>query len=225
MTDSSAAPISLGRWDPYRRTPSVSFRNEKIRFLPGSGTHTEFDVKEAAFPAGARLEYRVQKGDMYFDGDHSQSLGRTLWVIQPDGTRTLLASGFVLYISLNVAFKNLKKGGIPFRAVSFYEGKDGQVVEKEISIQQSGVRLSIGLWLALSNLWLGLIAGAFIHSVAQIIAIGAFAFVVLAVITLISAASKRSAFVAIASRLFTYAAAYAVVVVLTRWVLSGIARR
>src|SRR5260370_42625266 len=97
------APISLGRWDPYRRTPSVSVRNGRIKFLPGPGTHGDFDLKEAAFPAGATLECRVEKGDMYFDGDHSQSLGRTLWVIEPDGSRSLLATGFVLYMSLTVA--------------------------------------------------------------------------------------------------------------------------
>lgn len=164
MVDSPDATISLGRWDPYRRTPSVSLRNGRLKFLPGPGTQGEFDVKEAAFPAGAKLEYRVQKGDMYFDGDHSQSLGRTLAVIAPDGSRTLLASGLVLYVSLTVAARNLKKRGIPFRAVSFYEGKEGQVVEKEMSIPQSGARFTTGLFLALSNLWLGAIAGAFIHS-------------------------------------------------------------
>jgi len=72
---------------------------------------------------------------MFFDGDHSQSLGRTLWVIEPDGSRSLLATGFVLYMTLTVAARNLKKHGIPLRAVSFYESKDAQVVEKEISVQ------------------------------------------------------------------------------------------
>jgi hypothetical protein len=83
---------------------------------------------------------------MYFDGDHSQPLGRTLWVIEPDGGRSLLATGFVLYMSLTVAARNLKKCGIPFRAVSFY-GKDAQVVEKEISIPRSGARFMTGLFL------------------------------------------------------------------------------
>lgn len=225
MADSPYAPISLGRWDPYRRTPSVSLRNGKIKFLPGPGAQGEFDVKEAAFPSGARLEYRVQKGDMYFDGDHSQSLGRTLWVIEPDGSRNLLAEGLVLYISLTVAAKNLRKRGIPFRAVSFYEGKDGQVVEKEIEIPRSGARFTTGLILGFSNLWLGAIAGAFIRNMSQIIAVGVFAFVILAIITLRSAASKRVASVSIASTLFTYAAGYSVAVVLVRFVLSGVTGR
>lgn len=138
MADSLYTFISLGRWDPAERTPSLSLRNGTIKFIPGKGTQGEFDVREAAFPSGAILEYRVQKGDMYFDGDHSQSLGRTLWVIAPDGSKNLLASGFILYMSLAVAARNLNKHRISFRAVSFYERKDGQVVEQEILIPQSG---------------------------------------------------------------------------------------
>lgn len=225
MAASPYAPISLGRWDPGQRTPSLSLRNGRIRFIPGAGIQGEFDVREAAFPSGARLEYRVQKGDMYFEGDHSQSLGRTLWVIAPDGSKSLLASGFILYMSLTVAARNLGKRGIPFRAVSFYEGKDGQVVEHEISIPETGARFTMALFLGFSNLWLGAIAGAFIHSLIWIIALGAFAFAILAIITLRSAASKRVASLSMASTLITYAAGYLVVVVLIRSVLSGFTGR
>ena len=56
MADFAYVPISLGRWDPYRRTPSVLLQNGKIKFLPGPGTCGEAEVKVAAFPAGARLE-------------------------------------------------------------------------------------------------------------------------------------------------------------------------
>lgn len=149
MADSADTPISLGRWDPYRRTPSLSLRNGRIKFLPGPGSLGQFDVKEAAFPAGARLEYLIQKGDMYFDGDHSQSLGATLWVIEPNGGKSLLASGFVLYMSLTVAARNLKKHEIPFRAVSYYTKKDGQVVENEIPIPRSGNILRADLLLGI----------------------------------------------------------------------------
>jgi hypothetical protein len=225
MTDLPYAPISLGRWDPFRRTPSVSLRNERIKFVPGSGTQGEFDVKEVAFPAGARLEYRVQKGDMYFDGDHSQALGRTLWVIEPDGSRNLLASGFILYIDLTLAARNLEKRSIPFRAVSFYEGKDGKAIETELSIAKSGLRLTTGLFLGFSNLWLGLIAGLFIHSVSYIIAIGVFGFSILAIITFRSATSKRVASLTIAWTLITYPTTYVVSVLLTRWVVSGLPGR
>jgi hypothetical protein len=146
MADLPYAPISLGRWDPYRRTPSVSLRNGRTKFLPGPGTQGEFDVKEVAFPTGARLEYRIQKGNMYFDADHSQALGRTLWVIEPDGSRNLLANGFILYMDLTVAARNLEKRGIPFRAVSFYERKNGQAVETELAIGKSGLRFTTGLF-------------------------------------------------------------------------------
>ena len=225
MADLPYAPISLGRWDPYRRTPSVSLRNGRIKFLPGPGTQGEFDVKEVAFPTGARLEYRVQKGDMYFDGDHSQALGRTLWVIEPDGSRNLLANGFILYMDLTVAARNLEKRGIRFRAVSFYEGKNGQAVETELAIAKSGLRLTTGLFLGFSNLWLGLIAGLFVHSVSYIIGIGALAFAILAITRLRSAASKRAASVTIVSTLFTYGAGYVVSVVLVRWAGRGLTGR
>ena len=225
MTDSSGAPISLGRWDPYRRTPSVSLRDGRIKFVPGRGTQGQFPVKDAAFPVGARLEFRAQKGDRYFGGDHSQYLGASLWVVEPGGSRTLLADGFVLYMSLTVAARNLKKHGIPFRAVSFYEGEDRNVIEKEISIEKSGVRFTMGLILGMSNFWVGAIAGAFIRSLGQIMALGAFAFAILAIITLRSAASKRVASVGIASTLITYAAGYVVAVVLVRSILSGFAGR
>jgi len=221
MADSPYAPISLGRWDPYRRTLSVSLRGGSIRFLPGRGTQGQFEVKDAAFPAGARLEYRVQKGDMYFDGDHSQALGRTLWVIGPDGSKSLLASGFVLYMSLTVAARNLKERGIPFRAVSFYEAKDGQVVEKEITIPRSGARFALGLALASSNLWLGLIAGLFVHAAAYLVAIGIIPFSLLAIATLRTAANRKSALVNIFSAAPTYAAVYIFAIVLVRFVFRA----
>lgn len=181
MPDLPFAPISLGRWAPYRRSPSVLLRNGRLKFLPGPGTQGQFDVKEVAFPHGARLEYRVQNGDMYFDGDHSQVLGRTLWVIEPDGSRNLLASGFVLYMDLTVAARNLEKRGITLRAVSFYEREDGQAVETELSIEKSGLQFTAGLFLGFSNVWLGLIAGLFIHSVSYIIGIGVFGFAILSI--------------------------------------------
>jgi hypothetical protein len=218
--------ISLGSWNPFRVTPSLMIGNGKIKFIPGTGAQGEFPVKEAAFPPGSRLEYRVQKGDMYLDGDHSQSLGRTLWVIAPDGSKNLLASGFTLYMSLTVAARNLTKRGILFRAVSFYEDKDGQVVERELSISQSRTRSAILLFLGLSNLWLGAIAGAFIHSWSHIIALGVFAFAILVVVRLRFATSKRVALISIATVLVSYAVGYFVAVVLVREsLLNGFTRR
>jgi hypothetical protein len=218
MTDSPDAPISLGRLDPLRRTPSVSVQDGTIKFLPGTGTHGELDIKEAAFPAGATLEYRVEKGDKYCDGDHGLSLGRSLRVIEPDGSRSLLATGFVLYISLKLAAGNLKKHGIPLRAVSFYKGKDGRIVENEISISHSGARSTTTFFLGFSNLWLGIIAGLFVHKLDYLVAIATVAFTVLALARVHSAVSRRTAFLNIISTLPSYAAGYAVAVVFVRFI-------
>jgi hypothetical protein len=216
MADSPSALIPLGRSDLFRRTPSVSVQDGRIKFLPGTGTHGEFDIKDAAFPAGASLEYRVEKGDKYFDGDHGMSLGRTLWVIEPDGSRSLLATGFVLFISLKLAAGNLEKHGIPLRAVSFYRGKDGRIVENEISILHSGARFTTAVFLGFSNLWLGIIAGLFVHRLGYLVAIGTVAFTVLAVAGVYSAASRRTGFLNVISTLPSYAAGYAVAVVFVR---------
>jgi hypothetical protein len=161
---------------------------------------------------------------MYFDADHSQSLGRTLCVIAPDGSSTVLASGLILYVSLTVAARNLKKRGIPFRVVSFYEGTEGRVVEKEISIPQAEARFTTGLILGLSNLWLGAIAGAFIHNVNHIIALGAVAFAIVASVTLRSAPQKGVASLRIGT-LIRYGAGYVVAVVLVRSMFSAVAGR
>jgi hypothetical protein len=163
----------------------------------------------------------VQKGDMYFDGDHSQALGRTLWVIEPDGSTNLLASGFVLYMDLTVAARNLEKRGIVFRAVSFYKGKDGQAVETELSITKSGLRFMAGLLLGFSNVWLGLMAGLFIRSVSYIVGVGVLGFAIVAITAFRSAASKRAASVTITWTSITYSAGYVVSMVLARWFVSG----
>lgn len=209
--------ITLGRYDPWRRTPSLEIQDGEMKFLPGQGTYGEIKTTAAAFPPGSHLEYRIQKGDMYFDGDHSQTLGRALWVIEPNGSRKLLASGFVLYVSLTVAARNLKKCGIPFRVVSFSEGKNGEQVESEISTSQARLRLPVWLLLTSSNLWLGVIAGLFIHRVGYLIGVGTVAFVVLSIVTVRSAASGRAAFLRIISTLPIYAAGYTVAVVLVRF--------
>jgi hypothetical protein len=213
----SQSRITLGRYDPYRRTPSLEIQGDKIKFLPGQGTQGEFETTAADFPPGSRVEYRIQKGDMFFEGDHSQALGRTLWVIEPNGSRKLLASGFVLYVSLTVAARNLEKRGIPFRVVSFYEGANGEIVETEIPTSHSRLRFPVGLLLASSNLWLGVIAGLFIRRVDYLVGIGTVAFIVLAIATVRSAASSRTAFLRIISTLPIYAAGYAVAVVLVRF--------
>src|ERR1700678_2204272 len=224
MPLSQSPRVALGRYDLYRRTPSVELQNGKIKFLPGQWAK-EFESTDAAFPPGSRLEYRIQKGDMYFAGDHSQALGRTLWVIEPDGSRRLLASGFILYLDLTVAARNLQKLGVPFRAVTFYEGPNGEQVETELSISHSRLRIPMAFVLGSSNLWLGAVAGLFIHRVSYLIAIGMIAFLVLAIATVRSANSIRAALLKIISSLPIYGAGYAVAVVLVRFLASDLAGR
>ena len=224
MSDSAYTSISLGRWDPYRRTPSLLIGNGRLRFLPGPGIEGELAPQETLFAPGARLEYRVEKGDMYFDGDSSQSLERSLWVVSPDGSRNRLAHGLVLYMNLNVAARNLKSCGIPFAAVSFYRDKEGQVIEKEISIPKSLAQPVGGFFLALSNLWLGVLVGAFIPRLSYVIVLGIAGFAILSIVTMRSASSQRVAALNIVSSLVTWTAGYLIAIVLVRSVLNGFAR-
>jgi len=220
MVNLQSPRIPLGRYDPLRRTPSLEIKDGQISFLPGQGAQDQFQITMATFPPGSRVEYRVQRGDMYFEGDHSQALTRTLWVIEPNGSRKLMASGFVIYINLLVAARNLEKAGIPFRAVSFYEGAHGKPVETEISTSHLRLRLSVELLLASSNLWLGVFAGLLIHSISYLIGIGTVAFLVLAVVRVRSAASRKGAFFKIIATLPIYATGYGVAVFLARFMTA-----
>ncbi len=216
MVNSQSSRIALGRYDPFRRTPSVEIKDGQMKFLPGQGAQDQFQTTMATFPPGSRVEYRVQRGDMYFAGDHGQALARTLWVIEPNGSRKLLASGFVIYINPLVAARNLEKVGIPFRAVIFYEGANGEPVETKISTSHLRLRLSVGLLLASSNLWLGLFAGLLIRSISYLIGVGTVGFLILAVVRVRAASSKKGALLKIISTLPIYATGYGVTIVLVR---------
>lgn len=82
---------------------------------------------------------------MYFDGDHSQSLGRTLWVITPDGSKNRLASAFILY-KFGGRGEKTEQTPDSFPDGKFLRGNDGQVVEQEILIPQSGARFTTALF-------------------------------------------------------------------------------
>jgi hypothetical protein len=213
----SHSRIALGRYDPWRRTPSLEIQDGTLEFLPGRGAQDQFQVTSAAFPPGSYVEYQIQKGDMYFEGDRSQTLRKTLSVVAPDGSRKQLASGSVLYVSLSVASRNLEKLGIPFRVVSVYEEPHGEKVETAIPTWHLRDRFPVGLLLGTSNLWLGTIAGFFIHRVAYLIALGTAALMVLTIAAVRSSASKRAALVKLVSVLPIYAGGYAFAVVLARF--------
>ena len=217
---SSQSRIALGRYDPWRRTPSLEIQDGALKFLPGPGAEDQFETTTAAFPPGSRIEYRIQKGDMYFEGDRSQTIGRTLWVITPDGSRKRLVGGSVLYVSLTVASRNLGSLGIPFRVVSVYERANGEKIETEVPVSHARVGFSAALLVGTSNLWLGAIAGLFFHEVAYLVGIGTVAFAFIAVARLHSAASHRAALLKLVSMLPIYAAGYALAVVLARVVVQ-----
>jgi hypothetical protein len=188
-----------------------------LKFLPGRGADDQFEATAAPFPPGSRIEYRIQKGDMYFEGDRSQTLGRTLWAVTADGTQKRLASGFVLYISLAVASRNLGNFGIPFRVVSVYGKPNGDKVETEIPLSRSRIGFPAALLVGTSNLWLGVIAGLFVREVQYLVGIGLLAVTLIAITRVYSAASHRAAFLHLVSMLPMYAAGYALAVVLARF--------
>lgn len=209
--------ISLGRYDPWRRTPSIEIHDGRIKFVPGKGTYGEFESTECAFPPGSHLEYRVEMGDRFFDGDHGQALGRTLWAVEPTGNRKLLARGFVLYVSLPLALRNLTKCGIPLKAVRFHKGVDAKEIESEIPISNSPLRLPTELLLGLSPLWLGAIDGMFISRLSFIVGVGLLGFAALAIAGARSNNPTRARFLKVLSSLPTYAAGYAFAVVIVRF--------
>jgi hypothetical protein len=220
MVHSEPLRVALGRYDPWRRTASIEIRDNRIKFVPGKGTYGEFEATESAFPSGTRLEYRVEMGDMFFDGDNSQALGRTLWAVQPNGSRKLLASDFILYINYLVAARNLRKCGIPFRAMRFYKGPDGKEIEYEIDTSPSVLHFPSRLLVGSSHLWLGIIAGLLISRLSYIVAIGAVGFMGFAIAGWRSTASSRTAFVTALSSFPIYSATYAFAVVIARFVLK-----
>lgn len=212
--------IALGGYDPWKRFPFIELHNGKVTFLPSKSMCDTFAITEAAFPTGAYLEYRIETGDRYVDGDRGQALGRSLWVVEPDGTRKVLAHGFVLYINLGRAALNLKDSGIPFKVMKVYDGPQGQRVETETTVNTSHFRLPPALLIGTSSLWLGAVAGIFIRNVWPVVAVGIVAFTVLAIATMHAGASKRLVFFPLISLLPTYAAGYALAVVLARYFMN-----
>jgi hypothetical protein len=86
MVNSQSSRIALGKYDPFQRTPSLKSKMEKSSFFGPMDTGSIRDVV-AAFPPGAHVEYRVQRVTCT-SSDHSQALARTLWVIEPSGSRS-----------------------------------------------------------------------------------------------------------------------------------------
>ncbi len=212
--------IALGRTqDAFNRVPFIEFHDGNITFQPGQSMRDTFTAAKAAFPPGARLEYRIETGDMYIDGDRGQALGRSLWVIKPDGTRELLVRGFNIYVDFELANLHLKSAGIPFQVMKVYEGPEGQHVETDVTptMARSHRRLSVDVLIGTSSLWLGALAGLFFRDIRYVIAVGAAAFVVFAIATIRSSIPKRTAFLKLLATLPSYAGGYTFAVVCVRY--------
>jgi hypothetical protein len=210
----SSRPLSvpLGPYDPFKRVPSVSFQDGKVTFAPGRGS-PEFAKVQTEFPTGARLEYRQEKGDLYFAGDHSLHLGSSLWVVRPDGSRESLAQGYSLYIHRRVAARNLEFAGVPFKVVSYYQLPNGHVVENDIKISRSPLVSASFLLLATSSIWLGALTAFLTHELRYIVLVGVLGLCVLALALMRGGSSKRSGLIKVLSITPSYAGGYGVAVV------------
>jgi hypothetical protein len=171
---------------------------------------------KASFPLGSSLECQIATGDRYFTGDHGQRLLKSLWLVQPDGTRHSLQSD-VIDLNLRTTVTNLRGAGIPFRVIKVYDGQDGEHVETDITAEylqpSRRSRTPAAILLGTMNLWLGTIAAILTRNVLYVMAVGVLGFVATAVVGLRSTASKRSVLLNVATLIPSYAAGFAVAVV------------
>jgi hypothetical protein len=193
----------------------LSFQDGEVTFIPGRGS-PEFVKVQSQFPSGARLEYRMEMGDLYVTGDHSLHTSSSLWVIRPDRTRELLAHGYTLYIHRRAAAKNLERAGIPFKIVSFYKEPNGNEVENEIKITRSLLKFPSAILLGTSSIWLGALTAFLTHDLRVVVTAGVLGLCALAAAITKGGSSKRSGILKVVSIIPSYAGGYALAVVLIR---------
>ena len=100
-----------------------------------------------------------------------------------------------------------------------YDGEKGEHVETDITPTVARQRrlLPVGMILVgTSSLWLGALAGFFVQDIWTVSALGTAAFTILAVATICSSPSKRTALLKLIATLPSYAGGYAVAVVCCR---------
>jgi hypothetical protein len=207
--------VSLGPYDPFKRVPTLSFQDGKVTFIPGRGS-PEFATIQTQFPSGARLENRIEMGDLYLTDDHSLHLSSSLWVVRPDGTRELLAQGFTIYIHRRAAARNLERAGIPFKVVSFYQEPNGHVVENEIKITRSRLGSASVVLLGTSSIWLGALTAFLTHDLRYVVSIGVVGLCALAIAITKGGSSNRSGLLKVVSIIPSYVGGYALAVVVIR---------
>jgi hypothetical protein len=110
----------------------------------------------------------------------------------------------------------LARIGVPLKAVSYFQGKDGNKVETDLVISSSpGISLA-AILLGTSSLWLGALAAFFIHDVRYVVSFGVLALCLLGTGTFAFSSSKRNALIKWVSFLPSYGAGYAFSVVVVR---------
>lgn len=203
-------------WD---RITYLELRDGKIALVPGRKDRgLGYTTVEASFPTGSVLEYHVETADAYFAGDHGHVSNLSVWVVPPTGKKEKLRD-FAYSVSPKIMAANLRNHGIPFRAVAIYDGENGEHCESEITARfaqghaDSKKRAPTAILLGSCNLWLGVLAGCFAHSGAEIIGIGVVGYILVSIVALRSASSRKSAILATMARAPMFAAGYAFVVI------------
>lgn len=203
-------------WD---RTPHLELGNGLIAFVPSRRMRQMGNKRaESPYPTGCTLEYHIETGDMYFTGDHSQSLNASLWIAEPNGMKRQLLN-HVPGVRPETMATNLSAAEISFRVVKIYDGQTGEHVESDVTAHYAQAshnapkRTALGIFIGTSNLWLGVISAVLFHRVEPVVAIGVIGYSVIAIATLRSKTSKRAALVQAATTIPLYAAGYALAVV------------
>jgi hypothetical protein len=117
----------------WNRTPHLELHGGRIAFVPSRRLRQlGYATKEAPFPEGCWVEYCLETGDYHFAGDHGQSLKASLWVAGPAGGRQELWNS-APRANAKILADNLVNAGIPFRAVTIYDGERGEHTEKDVT--------------------------------------------------------------------------------------------
>jgi hypothetical protein len=193
----------------------IQLQDETIAYIPSRMMRRQgCAVASAPFPAGSGLECHIATGDRYFTGDRGQMLLKSLWVVQPDGTRHNLLSD-VIDLNLRTMLTNLHNRGTSFRVIKLYDGQAGEHSETDITDQyiRPSRQRRTPILLGTSGLWLGVLASVLSHSAVYVSGIGVLGFTTMAVFSLHSETSRRSALVHVVTLIPSYAAGYAFAVV------------
>jgi hypothetical protein len=202
----------------------IELHDGTIAFMPRRMMrHQGWATAKAPFPVSSGLECHIATGDRYFTGDHGQTLLKSLWIVQPDGTRHSLLSD-VIDLNLPTMVTSLRNSGISFRVINVYDGQEGEHTETDITSQYvEAPRRSlapISILLATTNMWLGVLASSLTHNAGYVVVIGVLGFVTMAIFSLRSKTSKRSALVQVATLVPSYAAGYAFAVIVVWYIFK-----